>query len=48
MKRINTFEHVVNGLMRIIPGISEKKSCLLALEVMREGRQKYGEYHLNW
>ena len=32
----NTFEHVANCLVRIIPGISEKKSWLLALEVDRE------------
>ena len=33
----NTFEHVANCLVRIIPGMSEKKSWLLALEVDREG-----------
>ena len=33
----NTFEHVANCLVRIIPGISEKKSWLLTLEVDREG-----------
>ena len=33
----NTFEHVANCLVRIIPGISEIKSCLLALKVDREG-----------
>ena len=33
----NTFEHVANCLVRFIPGISEKKSWLLALEVDREG-----------
>ena len=33
----NTFEHVANCLVIIIPGISEKKSWLLALEVDREG-----------
>ena len=33
----NTFEHVANCLVRIIPGISEEKSWLLALEVDREG-----------
>ena len=33
----NTFEHVANCLVRIIPGICEKKSWLLALEVDREG-----------
>ena len=33
----NTFEHVADCLVRIILGISEKKSWLLALEVDREG-----------
>ena len=33
----NTFEHVANCLVRIIPRISEKKAWLLALEVDREG-----------
>ena len=33
----NTFEHVANCLASIIPGISEKKSWLFALEVDREG-----------
>ncbi len=33
----NTFEHVMNYLVSIIPGISEKKSWLLVLEVDREG-----------
>ena len=33
----NTFEHVANCLVRIIPGVSEKKSWLFALEVDREG-----------
>ena len=33
----NTFEHVANYLVRIIPGISDKKSWLFALEVDREG-----------
>ena len=33
----NTFEHVANCLVRIIPGISEKKSWLLALEVDIKG-----------
>ena len=33
----NKFEYVANCLLRIIPGISEKKSWLLALEVDREG-----------
>ena len=33
----NTFEHVANCLVRIIPGISEKNSWTIALEVDREG-----------
>ena len=33
----NTFEHVANCLVSIIPGISEKKSWLLALADDREG-----------
>ena len=33
----NTFEHLANCLVRIIPGIIEKKSQLLSLEVDREG-----------
>ena len=33
----NTFEHVASCLVRIIPGISEKKSWLFALEVDSEG-----------
>ncbi len=33
----NTFEHVANCLVKIIPGISEKRSWLLAQEVDREG-----------
>ena len=33
----NTFEHVANCLVRIIPGISDKKAWLLALEVDGEG-----------
>ena len=36
----NTFEHVANCLVSIIPGISEKKSWLLALEVDREGSEE--------
>ena len=34
---INTFEHVANCLIRIIPGISEKKSWILTIKVDREG-----------
>ena len=33
----NTFEHVANCIVRIIPGISKKKSWLFALEVDSEG-----------
>ncbi len=33
----NTFEHVANCLLTIIPGMSEKRSWLLAVEVDREG-----------
>ena len=33
----NSFEHVANCLLKIIPGMSEKKSWQLAVEVDREG-----------
>ena len=33
----NTFEHVANCLVIIIPGMSEKRSWTLAVEVDREG-----------
>ncbi len=33
----NTFEHVANCLVVIIPGMSEKRSWVLAVEVDREG-----------
>ncbi len=33
----NTFEHVANCLLTIIPGMSEKKSWELAVEVDRDG-----------
>ena len=33
----NTFEHVANCLLTIIPGMSEKRSWVLAVEVDREG-----------
>ncbi len=33
----NTFEHVANCLVIIIPGMSEKRSWVLAVEVDREG-----------
>ena len=33
----NTFEHVASCLLKIIPGMSEKKSWDLAVKVDREG-----------
>ena len=33
----NSFEHVANCLMKIIPGMSEEKSWVLTLAVDREG-----------
>ena len=33
----NSFEHVANCLVKIIPGISKQKSWELAVEVDREG-----------
>ena len=33
----NTFEHVANCLVSIIPGMSEKRSWILAVEVDSEG-----------
>ena len=33
----NTFEHVANCLVTIIPGMSEKRSWVLAQEIDREG-----------
>ena len=33
----NTFEHVASCLVAIIPGMSEKRSWVLAVEVDREG-----------
>ena len=33
----NTFEHVANCLVTIIPGMSEKRSWELAVEVDKEG-----------
>tara|TARA_Y100001968_G_C19348124_1_gene713186 strand:+ start:381 stop:677 length:297 start_codon:yes stop_codon:yes gene_type:complete len=33
----NSFEHVANCLLKIIPGMSEKRSWELTLEVDREG-----------
>ena len=44
----NSFEHVANCLVTIIPGMSEKRSWELAVEVDREKvRRKYGEARLN-
>ena len=34
---LNTFEHVADCLVKIIPGMSEQRSWLLAVEVDREG-----------
>ena len=33
----NTFQHVANCLVTIIPGLSEKKSWMLAVEVDKKG-----------
>ena len=44
----NTFEHVANCLVRIIPGISEKKNHgYLHSKLIGKVRQKYGEDSLN-
>ena len=34
---VNTFEHVANCLQRIVPGMSEERSWVLAIKVDREG-----------
>ncbi len=39
----NTFEHVSNCLVSIIPGISEKNHGYLRSKLIGKGRQKYGE-----
>ena len=39
----NTFEHVANCLVIIIPGISEKNHGYLLKKLIEKGRQKYGE-----
>ena len=39
----NTFEHVANCLVRIIPGISEKNHGYLPSKLIGKVRQKYGE-----
>ena len=39
----NTFEHVANCLVRIIPGISEKNHGYLHSKLIGKVRQKYGE-----
>ena len=43
----NTFEHVANCLVRIIPGISEKNHGYLHSKLIGKVRQKYGEDPLN-
>ena len=39
----NTFEHVANCLVRIIPGISEKNHGYLHSKLIGKVRQKYGD-----
>ena len=39
----NTFEHVANCLVRIIPGISEKNHGYLLSKLIGKVRKKYGE-----
>ena len=39
----NTFEHVANCLVRIIPGISEKNHGYLHSKLIGKVLQKYGE-----
>ena len=39
----NTFDHVANSLVRIIPGISEKNHGYLHSKLIGKNRQKYGE-----
>ena len=43
----NTFEHVANCLVRIIPGISEKNHGYLHSKLTGKVRQKYGEDSLS-
>ncbi len=39
----NTFEHVANCLVRIIPGVSKKNHGYLHSKLIGKGQQKYGE-----
>ena len=39
----NTFEHVANFLVRIIPGISEKNNGYYHSKLIGKVQQKYGE-----
>ena len=39
----NTFEHVANCLVSIIPGISQKIHDYLLSKLIGKGRKKYGE-----
>ena len=43
----NTFEHVANCLVRIIPGISEKNHGYMRSKSRGKVRQKYGEEPLS-
>ena len=43
----NTFEHVANFLVSIIPGISEKNHGYLRSKLIGKGRRKYGEEPLS-
>ena len=43
----NTFEHVANCLVRIIPGISKKNHGYLHSKLIGKVQQKYGEDPLN-
>ena len=44
---INTFEHVANCLVIIIPGMSKKYRGILPLKWIEKDLQKYGEDLLN-
>ena len=43
----NTFQHVANCLLTIIPSISEKRAWDLTLKVDKKDLQRYGEVILN-
>ena len=45
--KFNTFEHVVNCLESIIPGINEKNHSFLSSKLIGKGRLKYGEAPLS-